>query len=474
MATVVPMPPPEALKSVEAPAVVAKRSAASAQFVDLTRLPPEVQTALATLDADKSGSLDISEIYAAVQALRSSRETNRRLVNLLLGLVVLIALLLASLLGVSYAAAVLAQTTKSGNGSLQDTNGNTLRTAGSAIVAGNANFQINGAGGRRLSSSGSTAIPDHFYAYRRKPSTGGRKVMAEEQFHPAPLVLVASTKGHVAKEVCKFAHDGHFNVVLPKFDPYEDEVQDPMTHFKPGTIAGCSDLSAPHGFTADFSAKLDHSSPHEPLFHIDCPGPVHTDSNCNIYRAFLVSLPPDVVTNVDVSVARNDTTWTVNGSGDLVPANGNSVVGGRRLGSAVGDWPPPKTLGLDVSEDKCPTLYYTTSFTFSRSNIGRDNETAWKTRILNNNLDLTESATPASHAKIFSQTSVNALIGFTKGIKTIFDKQFWNGASSAALAISKYIAVDKLGVMSLTTVESAFSMFKNNYVPKCTTAYKRE
>lgn len=428
----------------------------------------QLRAALSELDTDGSGSLEVAELHSAVQLLKASREAARRAHLYIMILLTLLAVLLAALFGVSFAAAVLAATTKGANGSLQDTNGNTLRVAGSAISSVNLGFQAAGAGARRLAEH-SGPVPQEYFAHRRTKMTiqdgNGRRLSVtgpvENPHDVKPLILLATVKGSVAIEVCRFAKEGHFNVVLPSFDPYEDGLERAVASFKVNSMVGCAELDHSFGFAGDFGVVLRLGS-EESIFHLDCPGPVTPDSDCSVYRAFLIIQPSSGAPTLDVSFARNET-FNITSDGELsVPAG---IAVGRRLGP--GEWPPSSSIGLDVSESACPTLKDESNWP-SRSGYGLDSETAWKNALLNE-LNVDPNATPAQQARLLCQTSVYCMVGYAVGSGAVFHPSFWTSTASAAEAMGKYIANDFKGTLSLNNQKALWASFKKDNAHKCTT-----
>jgi hypothetical protein len=191
-------------------------------------------------------------------------------------------------------------------------------------------------------------------------------------------------KGAIAHEVCRFVKDGHFNVLLPHFDPYEDGHTNVIAAFKPATVMGCVELDHAYGFTADFGVVFETGAK-EVFFHIDCPGPVTADSECAVKRVFLIFQAPDVY-----SSSSTDTSALFEGNSSVAVLGqyGNTTYHRRLVNYNLynninaAKWPPAEDVAVDATEDACPTLKYDKNFP-QRTGVGEDDDDSWKTAIMN-------------------------------------------------------------------------------------------
>lgn len=423
--------------------------------------------ALSQLDLDSNGTLDVAEITAAVALLQSTRLFARRLRMLVVGLLIIILLLVCALFGVSYAAAVLAATTKGSSGSspsLTNTDGTTLRTAAASLPGAlftPAGTAVASTAGRRLQFA--DEHPSEVFSHRRQLAfavgANGRQLAvtaaSDTSGTPPPLVLIARLNGAAAPGICGLASEGHYNVALP-FDPYSSGVKSVVAHFKAATMLGCDHLDS-FGFAADFGVVF-ASGAEETFWHVDCPPPVTAASACAVSRVYLIPIPSDMTAALSV-----DSSAVV--AVPLEDAAAGRNVTARRL--APGVWPPP-AISLSASAAACPSISGNDIVT--RTGVGSEADTSWKTAFLNA-LPTDPSASPADQAKQACLSSMLCMAGYAVGSGMIFKKDFWTDAYAMSRAMGTAIANNFAQTMSLSNMKSAFATLGGRTSITCTNYY---
>jgi hypothetical protein len=422
--------------------------------------------ALSQLDLDSNGTLDVAEITAAVALLQSTRLFARRLRMLVVGLLIIILLLVCALFGVSYAAAVLAATTKGSSGSspsLTNTDGTTLRTAAASLPGASftpAGTAISSTGSRRLQFA--DEHPSEVFAHRRQLAfavgANGRQLAvtaaSDTSDTPPPLVLVARLNGAAAPGICGLASEGHYDVALP-FDPYNSGVKSVVAHFKAPTMLGCDHLDS-FGFAADFGVVF-ASGAEETFWHVDCPPPVTAASACAVSRVYLVPIAPDWTAALSV-----DSSAVV--SVPLEDATASNITA-RRL--APGVWPPP-AISLSATSTACPSISGNDIVT--RTGVGSETDTSWKAAILSA-LPTDPSASAADQAKQACMSSMLCMAGYAVGSGMIFKKDFWTDAYAMSRTMGTAIANNFAQTMSVSNMKSAFATLGGRTTIKCTNYY---
>lgn len=452
--------------------------ARSSRNIDLNKLPPEARAALGPLDLDGNGSLDVAELSAAVQAFEVSKKAAKWWRVAALGLLLLMMMLVAALFGVSYAAAVLAATTRGTSGSaspaLVNVDGTTLRTAGATVhvtfTLNVSSVDVTASGGRRLLvvDEGDAAQPPIILAHRRRvavelsPSGGRRLVSADEAEpvqEPMPLAVTGSVPGAVATAVCKLISEGHTTAKLP-FNPFDAPgVTAVEAHFKLTSLVGCDALDS-FGFAVDFGV-LRRTGGYEALFHIDCSPPVSADSKCTLFNVYLVREPPsphmgelDLSRSIAIEPLPAD------------EANDTIAPGGRRLQTRrpIGTW-PPLAVSWTPSESHCPTLTYTSNFPASAYAYGTGGDlsdsASWR-KAITDQLNMDPSATPAEHARIMCMSSPLCMVGMAIGSGEIFKPGFWTSSAEMVTVMGTIVANDFAKTMSLSTQRGTWRNMLNN------------
>lgn len=327
-----------------------------ATTVPISLFPTEVRSHIAELDTDGSGELEVGEIASAVRLMREARDSARRMRWLVVALVAVMALLVASVFGVSYAAAVMATKVKTSSGVLTDASGRAVMTAGATLSVSFVpapSTPVSGGGGRRLfedvaaeasaAAAGAAGMgilharrrmvrmdAPHAHAAARSllarasasVSTdagaatdtnaagevevgrfhAGRRMAVEDEAAasaaPKQLKQLGVIPGAVGVEICRLTLLNRYEIFLPGFDPADSGIAGFVGTLQPAQIQGCAgkdmeDLSW-FGLAADFTGNMLAGQAQPSTFHVHCPPPVTAASACTVSIQLFEDAGPQV------------------------------------------------------------------------------------------------------------------------------------------------------------------------------------
>ena len=178
-----------------------------------------------------------------------------------------------------------------------------------------------------------------------------------------------------------------------------------------------------------------------------------------MYNVYLIPKPADLnpASNIVNPLYPNNT--NINLDGDSAP---NST--GRRL--AAGAWPPPtisvtwdSSVCLSAANNNLPTK------------VGyKEDTTSWKNAIVAA-LPVDPNSSYKDQAKQMCMAEPLCMLGYAVGSGMVFKKDFWTGAASMTVSMSKAVATSFQETVSISNIKSACTSLKQVTVSKCTYTY---